>query len=432
MMTKLMIAAVALSLLIPAGGTATAQEEPDKKKADPTSLDRGLMPGPPMGRPKLLSKEKLAQKPDPIPVPEDVAAAPDNAQRTSSGLASRVLEPGKGDRPPGPNDMVSIRYTGWKTDGLQFDTTEYKKRPRKFRLDLIITGLSEGLQLMVVGEKRRLWIPEELAYAGRQDGIPGMLVYDVKLIEVFRAPETPPDIAAAPASAVKTDSGLAYLVLASAEGDPPGPQDKVSAHVDSWMPDGTLFDSTRLRDSPTSFQLDQSVPAFHEMIGSMAPGEKRRVWSPAELAQLDEDSSIDTPMVFEIELLQFFSEPAVPREVSVAPRDAHKTMSGLVYRVLRPGTGERRPVQGDTVEVDFAGWTRDGKRFDSSYDRGATGIFTLDHTQPMGWNEILRMMVVGEKRRVWIPRELGFLGKQDKPDAMVVFDLELIAFEDQE
>jgi peptidylprolyl isomerase len=107
-------------------------------------------------------------------------------------------------------------------------------------------------------------------------------------------------------------------------------------------------------------------------------------------------------------------------------------MTGLIYRVLKPGTGDRRPSYGETVELDFAVWSRDGSRFDSTYDRGRPGEFTLDETQPLGVNEGIRMMVVGERRRFWIPEELAFLGKDDKPQGMVIFEAELLSIKEAE
>jgi FKBP-type peptidyl-prolyl cis-trans isomerase len=118
-----------------------------------------------------------------LAAPADVAAPPADAQTTPSGLASKVLRPGTGDAHPGPTDQVTVHYTGWTTDGKMFDTSVGGK-PATFPLDHVIPGWSEGVQLMVVGEKRRFWIPEKLAYAGKLDRPQGMLVFDVELLEI--------------------------------------------------------------------------------------------------------------------------------------------------------------------------------------------------------------------------------------------------------
>ena len=116
-----------------------------------------------------------------VPPPPDVAAAPADAERTSSGLASVVLVPGTGTVHPTESNSVTVHYTGWTTDGRMFDTSGY--RPSTFTLARLITGWGEGLQLMVVGEKRRFWIPEHLAYRGEREPY-GMLVFDVDLFAI--------------------------------------------------------------------------------------------------------------------------------------------------------------------------------------------------------------------------------------------------------
>ena len=118
-----------------------------------------------------------------IPPPADVAAPPADAAKTSSGLASKVITPGTGKTHPSKTDRVTVHYTGWTTDGKMFDSSVASGQPLTFPLDRVIAGWTEGLQLMVTGEKRRLWIPEALAYKGQRDP-KGMLVFDVELIKI--------------------------------------------------------------------------------------------------------------------------------------------------------------------------------------------------------------------------------------------------------
>ena len=125
-----------------------------------------------------------ASKSESLSAPSDVAAPPDDAQMTASGLASKILRPGIGSDHPGPSDEVTVHYTGWTTDGKRFDSSVARGKPSTFPLNRVIRGWTEGLQLMVVGEKRRLWIPEELAYRGMQGRPKGMLVFDVELISI--------------------------------------------------------------------------------------------------------------------------------------------------------------------------------------------------------------------------------------------------------
>jgi FKBP-type peptidyl-prolyl cis-trans isomerase len=115
--------------------------------------------------------------------PADVAAPPAEAVKTPSGLASKVIKPGSGKVHPTKTGTVTVHYTGWTTDGKMFDSSVPRGEPSTFPLDQVIAGWTEGLQLMVAGETRRLWIPEALAYRG-QHHPKGMLVFDVELIKI--------------------------------------------------------------------------------------------------------------------------------------------------------------------------------------------------------------------------------------------------------
>jgi FKBP-type peptidyl-prolyl cis-trans isomerase len=119
-----------------------------------------------------------------IAAPADVAAPPADATVTPSGLASRCLEAGTGTKHPGPRSKVRVHYSGWTTDGKMFDSSVSRGEPISFGLNQVIAGWTEGVQLMVEGEKRRLWIPEALAYGGRPGAPAGMLVFDVELIRI--------------------------------------------------------------------------------------------------------------------------------------------------------------------------------------------------------------------------------------------------------
>ena len=119
-----------------------------------------------------------------IPAPPDVAAAPADAMRTSSNLASKVLQPGTGTRHPRPNSTVTVHYTGWTTDGKMVDSSVAKGQPLTISLGGVIAGWTEGVQMMVEGEKRRFWIPARLAYEGTPGRPQGLLVFDIELIRI--------------------------------------------------------------------------------------------------------------------------------------------------------------------------------------------------------------------------------------------------------
>ena len=252
-------------------------------------------------------------KPEAIPAPSDVAAPPDDAVKTASGLATKVIAPGTGTTHPGPTDSVKVSYTGWTTDGKMFDSSVTHGGSATFGVGQVIPGWTEGLQLMVVGEKRRMWIPANIAYGPR--GMPGIppnsaLTFDVELLDILAAPKAPPDVAAPPADAKKTASGLAYKLLSSgaATGAKPGPTDTVTVSYTGWTTDGKMFDSTVTRGQPTSFPLNRVIKGWAEGLQLMKVGDKMRFWIPGKLAYDDPDrpkrpGAPQGTLVFDVELV---------------------------------------------------------------------------------------------------------------------------------
>jgi peptidylprolyl isomerase len=146
---------------------------------------------PPAGLPEggLIAEIELVSFKEavpPPPVPADVAAAPADAEKTASGLAFKVLSKGSGTAHPKASDKVTVHYSGWTTDGKLFDSSVTRGEPSSFGLNQVIKGWTEGVQLMVQGEKRRFWIPAGLAYGDKpQGGAPsGTLVFDIELLEI--------------------------------------------------------------------------------------------------------------------------------------------------------------------------------------------------------------------------------------------------------
>ncbi|MGA0899660.1 MAG: FKBP-type peptidyl-prolyl cis-trans isomerase [Luteolibacter sp.] len=242
--------------------------------------------------------------------PSDVQAPAADAIKTDSGLASKVLQKGTGSKHPTPADTVTVHYSGWTTDGKMFDSSIKRGQPASFPLNRVIKGWTEGLQLMVVGEKRRLWIPAELAYNNMPGRPAGMLVFDVELIDIKEAPKppkVPEDVAAAPDNAQKTASGLASRVLEKGKGQTnPKATDQVLVHYSGWTTDGELFDSSVVRGEPIAFPLNGVIAGWTEGVQLMVEGEKRRFWIPAELAY-GKNPPPGAPagmLVFDIELIK--------------------------------------------------------------------------------------------------------------------------------
>jgi peptidylprolyl isomerase len=258
----------------------------------------------------LSAREEISQqKPPaftPIPAPDNVAKPPAEASKTASGLAWIILQPGTGKTKPLPTDLVTVNYTGWTTDGKMFDSSFAHNPPSTFPLNRVIKGWGEGVQLMVAGEKRRFWIPQEIAYNGMAGRPAGMLVFDIELLDMQPSPETPPpDVAAPPKDAKKTASGLAYKSLREGKGGPrPTESSNVTVHYTGWTTDGKMFDTSLDKGQPISFGLGQVISGWTEGLQLMTVGEKMRLWIPEKLAYKGERPPRGM-LVFDVELLAF-------------------------------------------------------------------------------------------------------------------------------
>ncbi|WP_419480823.1 FKBP-type peptidyl-prolyl cis-trans isomerase [Candidatus Babela massiliensis] len=114
--------------------------------------------------------------------------------------------------------------------------------------------------------------------------------------------------------------------------------------------------------------------------------------------------------------------------------ERQKTSTGLEYEIITPGNGES-PNKGQKVTVNYTGWLDNngqlGTKFDSSVDRNQPFTFIIGVGQVIkGWDEGVMSMKVGEKRRLFIPADLGYgaygAGRVIPPNAKLIFDVELL------
>jgi FKBP-type peptidyl-prolyl cis-trans isomerase len=121
------------------------------------------------------------------------------------------------------------------------------------------------------------------------------------------------------------------------------------------------------------------------------------------------------------------ADTSSPTKVTGKPKT---TSSGLQYWDIVVGTGATA-VAGKPVKVHYTGWLTNGKKFDSSVDRGQPFVFPLGGGQVIkGWDEGVAGMKVGGKRQLRIPPELGYgargAGGAIPPNATLIFDVELL------
>lgn len=264
---------------------------------------------PPAESPKAAEApaESASAKP---PEPSGPGVIPANAERAPSGLAWVVLTPGVGGEPAGPDGTVTVHYEGWTRKGLLFDSSRDRGAPMTFPLSRTIPGFAEAVAPMTKGEKRRVWIPAELAYGEHptRDGLPaGQLTFEIELLDIVGPPTIPEDLATPDATATVLPSGLAYKVLREGtSAERPGWDSLITVHYSGWSKDGLLFDSSVQRGEPFQFRPNQVIPGWSEGVQLMTVGSVYRFWIPAHLAYGDEPKRPGAPagqLTFDVELI---------------------------------------------------------------------------------------------------------------------------------
>ncbi len=117
------------------------------------------------------------------------------------------------------------------------------------------------------------------------------------------------------------------------------------------------------------------------------------------------------------------------QEIETNNKNVKKTASGLLYEIVTPGD-TTKPAATDQVRVVYEGKLKNGKVFDSTFERGDTAQFALNQVIP-GWTEGLQLIGKGGKIKLWIPSELAY-GQQGAgggaigPNEALAFEVELI------
>lgn len=233
---------------------------------------------------------------------------------------------------------------------------------------------------------------------------------------------TPSDLAAPPADATKTASGVATKVLqAGTRKGHPANDDLVTIDYSGRTADGKIVMSTP-SGGPLTVNISVLLPGMREALLQMETGETRRMWIPEALAYKGAPGKPKGMLVFDVTLLDM--PLRAPADVKAPPPEAQHTASGLAYVVLKEGAGTRHPKKVDMVTVNYTGWTTKGAMFDSSFKQGQPLSLYLDRTIA-GWTEGLQLMVEGERVRFWIPEKLAYRGR-NAPYGTLVFDIELL------
>jgi peptidylprolyl isomerase len=240
--------------------------------------------------------------PAPPPAPPDLKTPPADARRSADGLVTRQLAAGTAGEHPGDADYIHVRYSVWKaSDGSVVDYT-YGRGTPFVEVSKLLPGMREMFESMTPGERLRAWIPSSLG-AGKIAADDSFVV-DGELVDVVHPPVTPPDVAAPPADAIKTESGLAYKVLRAGTGTAhPAKRNRVLVHYSGWTTDGHMFESSILRDQPAELPLAAVIAGWTEGLQLMTEGERARFWIPEKLAYKGKAGFPAGMLVFDVELI---------------------------------------------------------------------------------------------------------------------------------
>ncbi len=258
----------------------------------------------------LIATSALAQAPATPPPPDQLPASevavPADGEKSATGLVSRLIRKGTSAEKVDATDVVTVHYTGWSSDGHLFDSSVVRGPASTFPLDKVMAGWRECVQLMTIGEKRRCWIPESLAYKGQAGRPKGTVMFDIELIDRRGNPLiAPPDVKAPPDDAKRTATGLAYKVIRPGKGvRNPSRFGRVTVHYTGWTTDGRMFDSSVAQGQPRTFRLDDVVKGWTEGVPLMVEGERTRFWVPENLAYGGKGDGPRGMLVFDIELIR--------------------------------------------------------------------------------------------------------------------------------
>lgn len=176
-------------------------------------------------------------------------------------------------------------------------------------------------------------------------------------------------------------------------------------------------------------RLRKSLPALAEALALMRPGDRLRLWLKAGQIPANNRLLEVADQTLEVTLVDLIAPLAAPPDVAAPPATATKLEGGTAIKWLYRSGAARHPAIGDEISVHYSLWTTDGLMIDSTLLREKVARFPLDKLIG-GWQVALPAMAVGDVARLWIPGEMAYAKRTDRPfspKGMLVFDVELLA-----
>lgn len=345
--------------------------------------------------------------------------------------------------------LIRVHYKSFLADSAMtmFDNSYDRGEPLEFSLGAgqVIPGWERGLLGMKIGEIRKLSIPYQLAYGDREIGpIPPRsdLYFEVELISA--EPPLEPDNFADSKKAKwkKLENGVQYWDEKVGAGTQATQGTRIQTHYTGWIASGRKFSSSKDFGKPLTTILGggRLINGWEVGLDGMMPGTVR--WlkiSPSMGYGAKSYSTIppNSTLVFRVEMLNVEVDEALAETMDFFPDveklDLKDGPEGLKYSIIREGQGE--PIHaGENARVHYTGFLSDGKKFDSSRERGQIFNFPLGKGNVIrGWDLGVEGMLPGEKRVLVIPPELGYGNRGGGPipsNATLVFVVEYMGPEE--
>lgn len=234
-------------------------------------------------------------------------------ESTAYGIEYSMLEYGDGQLLR-ENMRVSLHYAGYLAENRNmFDSSYERGEPLSFVLGsgMVIEGWEKALPYLRVGDKARLWIPNELAYgeSGRGPIPPGAdLIFDLEILDAEEV-EVPKPFVIDQQDTLITESGLQLFMKREGSGELPVPGNVLVVHYSGFLSDSTLFDSSLQRGVPIRFVLgaSQVIRGWDEGFALLKEGSKARMILPPWLAYGEKGAGPippDETIFFDVELLE--------------------------------------------------------------------------------------------------------------------------------
>ncbi|MEO6904503.1 MAG: FKBP-type peptidyl-prolyl cis-trans isomerase [Bacteroidia bacterium] len=231
---------------------------------------------------------------------------------------------------------------------------------------------------------------------------------------------------------IKTASGLEYTITEKGTGKKPQIGDKVSVHYTGKLTNDTVFDSSVGRGTPFTFKLGggEVIKGWDEAFLLLQVGDKATIKFGPELGYGEQAMGkipANSTLIFDVELVDVTEGP---KPFDVKGKDTISTASGLKYIMVKENKSGATTA-GNKVSINYTGFLKDGKIFDSSIDRGQPLVAKIGDAKVFpGLDEGISLLRKGEKARLIIPSKLAFGDKAAGPipaNSDIVMDVEVIS-----